>query len=73
MATKRKAFSREERIQQIKECGQSIIDNAETIAGDFEYPIRTTITIDIPVQELPTIKAERSFYAEGMIERLEAE
>ena len=67
----KKGFSREERIQQIKDCGQSIIDNAETIVGDFEYPIGTKITIDIPMQEVPTIRAERSFYAEGMIKRFE--
>ena len=65
-----KPFSRAERIQQIKECGQSIIDNAETIAGDFEYPIGTKIIIDIHTNEVPTIKAERSFYAEGMIKRI---
>ena len=64
-----KAFSREERIQQIKDCAQSIIDNAEAIMGDFEYSLGTKIIIDIPVQELPTIKAERSFFAEGVIEK----
>lgn len=35
---------KEEFIQNIKDCGQAIIDNAEKIAGDFKYMADVTIT-----------------------------
>ena len=61
-------FSREERIKQLKDCGQSIIDNAERIASDFKYPIGVKVIIDIQPHEVPTITAERNFYAEKFID-----
>lgn len=30
-------FKREDLIQNIKDCGQSLIDNAEKIAADYKY------------------------------------
>ena len=62
------AYSREERIQQIKDCGQSLIDNAESIVADFRYPGGMKVTIDIAINKIPTITAERCFYAESFID-----
>ena len=35
---------KEEIIQNIKDCGQSLIDNAENIVGDYKYARGFTIT-----------------------------
>ena len=62
--------TREKRIQQIKDCGQSIIDNAESIYGDYAFSTSLKVTIDMPVREVPQITVERSFFAEKMLEHL---
>jgi hypothetical protein len=61
---------REEIIQNIKDCGQSLIDNAEKIAGDFHYQRGIVITCHVDkVDEPPYITADVSFYPEQFIER----
>jgi len=62
--------SREARIQQIKDCGQTIIDDAEKIYGDFKYPIALRITIDVAGREMPTINVDRQFYPTQTIDDL---
>ena len=63
--------SREERIQQIKECGQSIIDNAEKIFGDYPYSTGDLIlNITFNRDYAPIIKVDRMFYPEKYIERI---
>ena len=47
------SFKREERIKQLKSCGQSIIDNAEKIVSDVSYPLNTKIIIDMKANEMP--------------------
>lgn len=61
---------KEEKVQQLKECGQSIIDNAESIYGNYGLPQGLKVTIDMPVNGSPTITLERHFAPEGLIERL---
>lgn len=65
---------RKELIQRIKDCGQSIIDNAEKIYGDYEYSLGLTIIChpfgDIINQDAPRIVIEREFTPEKFIERL---
>ena len=61
-------MTREERIQQIKDCGQSIIDKAESIYGDYGYPTNLTITITMETRDLPTITVNREFYSKIMID-----
>lgn len=65
-----KRGSREEFIQNIKDCGQSIIDNAEKIAGDYKYETSVTITC-YPnfIDEAPHIVVETEFIPEKVIER----
>ena len=63
------SFKREERIKQLKSCGQSIIDNAEKIVSDVRYPLNTKIIIDMKPNEMPIIVYERSFIPESLLER----
>ena len=37
-------LTREDIIQNIKDCGQSLIDNAETMVGDYKFFRDITIT-----------------------------
>ena len=58
-------------IQNIKDCGQSIIDNAEKIVVDYKYKLHG-MTITCHVNEdgyAPYIEVNTSFYPESMIER----
>ena len=65
-----KSGSREELIQNIKDCGQSIIDNAEKIASDYKYEGSITITCYPNFRdEAPHIIVETEFYPEKIVER----
>ena len=68
-----KRGSREEVIQNIKDCGQSLIDNAEKIVNDYKYTRRFTITCYVDERDqAPYISVDSSFYPERLIERLKA-
>ena len=60
------SFKKEDRIEQIKTFAQGIIDNAEKIYGNFEYPQSLRIIIEINPKEFPTLTAERSFVPESV-------
>lgn len=66
-------MTREDFIQNIKDCGQSLIDNAEEIYGDYKYPNGLTITCYITEynesRDVPKIVVEKGFYPEKFIER----
>lgn len=70
MPSDRNLFTRQELIDQIKNCGQSIIDNAETILGDERYFLRVGVSFDILriKAQVPTVKIEREFTPEKEIE-----
>jgi hypothetical protein len=57
-------------VQYIKDCGQSLIDNAETIA-DYDYIHNITITCNIydNDERIPSIQIATDIFPEGMIER----
>lgn len=60
----------EEIIQNIKDCGQSLIDNAENIVGDYKYARGFTITCYVDEKnEVPYISVDVSFVPEKLIER----
>lgn len=62
---------REEIIQNIKDCGQSLIDNAEEIVGNYKF--LTDITITCYVSEKghpPYISVDADFLPENFIERV---
>lgn len=71
MATK-VTFDREQRVAQLKICGQSIIDNAERIYNDFKYSADLEIIISVASREPPIITVKRSFYPETLIESLQS-
>ena len=64
------SYTKEQRIQHIKDCGQSIIDNAENIYNDYKYPQGLKIIIDCEFNKVPTINVVRSFVPECLIERI---
>ena len=66
-------MKKEDFIQHIKDCGQSLIDNAEKIYNDYEYSGNLTITCYITEcnvgRDIPEIVVEQSFYPEKFIKR----
>lgn len=58
-------------IQNIKDCGQSLIDNAENIVGDYKYirGLMINCFVDV-INEAPYISADVDFCPERFIDRL---
>ena len=48
-------------IEAIKDCGQSLIDNAEEIAGDYEFETGVDITISLKPQQFVEIKVATTY------------
>ena len=62
--------SREELIQNIKDCGQSLIDNAENIVSNYKYLGEITITcFPNDRDEAVHIEVTNDFYPENYVER----
>lgn len=63
-------YSREELLTQIRNCGQSIIDNAESILGDERYFMRVNVSFDILRlrAEIPILEIKREFTPEKEFE-----
>ena len=60
----------EELIQNIKDCGQSLIDNAESIVGDYEYLGEVKITCYPSVRDEGVhIEVSNIIYPENWVER----
>ena len=66
-------MTREDIIQNIKDCGQSLIDNAEKIYNDYEYSGGLTITCYIIEGngnvDAPKIMIKQEFCPEKFFER----
>lgn len=61
---------KEELINNIKEIGQSLIDNAENIAGDYKYLKDLRITCyPAEIGEAPYYNVEHDVIAENTVER----
>ena len=55
----------EQIVNNIKRCGQSLIDNAECIAGNYKYQTDLDIHITIPVYNgFPEIEVSTMFIPE---------
>ena len=63
-------WSTEELIQNIKDCGQSLIDNAENIVSKYKYRSGLTITCYVDDRDsAPYINVDADFIPENFIER----
>lgn len=64
-------YTNEEVIQNIKDCGQSIIDNAEKIAIEYKYRLHgLTITCHVNEEDMyPYIEVNTQFIPEKFVER----
>lgn len=60
---------REEGIRQIKEIGESLILNAESIVGTEKYLCNVCIRIKIEPGTIPGIDISRTFLPEGYLEK----
>lgn len=69
----RALYTREELKEQIKQCGQSIIDNADSILGDERYFLDLLVSFRISRSrdEIPLINVSRKFTPEQQIENQE--
>lgn len=57
-------------VQNIKDCGQALIDNAEKIANDYKYTKGMTITCYVDrFEDCPYINVDTNFVPESFIER----
>lgn len=72
MSQEKHLYSRNELIDQIKNCGQSIIDNAESILGNERYFESITVIFDINRNRnwMPDIQIQRRFIPESEIENI---
>ena len=72
MSQSKHLYSRNELIDQIKHCGQSIIDNAESILGNERYFESITVIFDINRDRnlMPDIQIQRRFIQESEIENI---
>lgn len=63
-------YSKEEVIQHIKDCGQSLIDNAEKMVDGYKYSSGLVITCyPMDYDEGPHILVEHTLYPEKFVER----
>ena len=66
-----KTKTHEEMIRQVREAGESLIKNAESIVGSEEFLQSIDITVYInPVERIPSINVSKEFLPERYIERL---
>lgn len=72
MATEFNIWNNEGKIRAIKDCGQALVDNAESIVGDYKYLKGVIITcyVDDP-DAMPYINVSTDFYPEGNFEMKE--
>ena len=57
------SMTREKRIQQIKDCGQTIVEKAESIYGDYACPTNLQVVITMKANEMPNITVNREFFS----------
>lgn len=60
---------REEGIRQIKEIGESLILNAESIVGTEKHLCSICIRAEINPGDIPKIDISRTFFPEGCLEK----
>lgn len=70
MAKLTPVFSKEQRIQQLVDCCESIKANAADYIGNEEYSRGLTVSIVMECREFPYIKLERECLPSAAINRL---
>ena len=60
----------EEFVRQVREIGESLVKNAESIVGTEEYLTGINISVDVEYHSTPEITINKSFYPEKYIERV---
>lgn len=69
MATEFNIWDNERKIRAIKKCGQSLIDNAESIIGNYKYSKGVIVTCYVDdLDAEPYINVSTEFYPEGNFE-----
>ena len=56
-------------IEDLKDAGKSIIDNAESVIGSEKWLHQVRVMITLNPSEATMINVDRDFYPEGMIDR----
>lgn len=70
MAATHRENWKERLIQNIKDCGQALIDDAEKMIGDYEYPNNLIITCYVDERDgAPYISVDRHFIPENWVKR----
>lgn len=69
MGTRTNENPREEGIRQIKEIGESLILNAESIVGTEKYLCSLCIRTEINPGTVPKIEISRTFFPEKELEK----
>lgn len=62
-------YIHDELVRKVREAGESLIKNAESIVGSEEYLTSLYISIDFSPNEIPTISINRDFIPEKTIQR----
>lgn len=70
MTTNGREYSYEEQVMRIREVGESLIKNAESLAGCEKYLTSVDILIRINKDGVPAITVTREFTPEKTVERL---
>ena len=70
MAEGRKIKTREDLVQEIKNCGESIIKNADSIVGNERYFLKAIVQFVIQRDSngIATVQINREFIPENVIE-----
>lgn len=64
-------MDREEIITRIKEAGQCVIDNAESIVGTENHLQKITITIDVDsLDKVPVVTVNKDIIPDGYLYRI---
>lgn len=73
MAQKRNLWTREEMIEQIKDCGEAIVRNADSLLGNEKYFMDLTVqfTIKRLRDEDPVVTVQRNFIPNRQIDTYE--
>lgn len=63
-------YSKQERVELLKACAETIKNNAERIITDDVFTQEWVITIEIQCNEVPHITAKRKFVSKEIIDTL---